>query len=235
MDVLYGAPLPWVRSGPGMALDGKPRFNLEQFDEEYFSRLRSRVTAAREKGIFVSVMLFGGYVEISEWAGNPFNRQNNINAIDGDLNGDGKGDTQLIPLPVGVDAIQKAYVRKVIDTLSDLENVLFEISNESEYRSLAWQSQLISYIKDYQSERIDGIRRKQHPIGITAFIGLRKARRLKRRCELTKTVLDDEPKQWCRQSIDLRLRISQRLQSPQCLGLVSSLADREAMLQVLQT
>jgi hypothetical protein len=170
MDVLYGTPLPWVRSGPGTALDGKPRFDLEQFDEEYFSRLRSRVTAAREKGIFVSVMLFGGYVEISEWAGNPFNRQNNINAIDGDLNGDGKGDTQLIPLPDGVDAIQKAYVRKVIDTLSDLENVLFEISNESEYRSLAWQSQLINYIKDYQSERIDGIRRKQHPVGITAFI-----------------------------------------------------------------
>jgi hypothetical protein len=102
--------------------------------------------------------------------GKSVQRQDNINAIDGDLNGDGKGDTQLIPLPVGVDAIQKAYVRKVIDTLSDLENVLFEISNESEYRSLAWQSQLINYIKDYQSERVDGIRRKQHPVGITAFI-----------------------------------------------------------------
>jgi Family of unknown function (DUF6298)/Protein of unknown function (DUF4038) len=100
-DVLYGAPLPWARSGPGTAVDGKPRFDLNQFNEAYFSRLRERVIAARERGIYVSLMLFGGYVEISEWAGNPFNSQNNINGIDGDLNGDGKGDTQLLPLLVG--------------------------------------------------------------------------------------------------------------------------------------
>jgi hypothetical protein len=80
---------------------GKPRFDLNQFNERYFSRLRERAIAARERGIYVSLMLFGGYVEISEWAGNPFNSQNNINGIDGDLNGDGKGDTQLLPLLVG--------------------------------------------------------------------------------------------------------------------------------------
>ena len=83
-------------------------------------------------------MLFGGYVEISEWAGNPFNRQSNTNGIDGDLNGDGKGDIQIIPLPDGLDVIQKAYVRKVIDTVGELDNVLFEISNESESSSVAW-------------------------------------------------------------------------------------------------
>jgi hypothetical protein len=76
IDVLYSEPLPWVRSGPGNALDGKPRFNLNQFNEQYFSRLRARTMAARQRGIYVSIMLFGGYVEISEWAGNPFNSQN---------------------------------------------------------------------------------------------------------------------------------------------------------------
>jgi hypothetical protein len=131
MDTLYGAPLPWVRSGPGTAVDGKPRFDLNQFDEGYFFRLRERVIAVRERGIYVSIILFGGYVEVSEWAGNPFNSQNNINGIDGDLNGDGKGDSQMIPLPDGVDVIQKAYVRKLIDTVSDLDNVLFEISSEA--------------------------------------------------------------------------------------------------------
>lgn len=168
-DRLYGAPLPWVRSGPGTALDGKPRFDLRQFDETYFSRLHDRVLAARERRIYVSIMLFGGYVEISEWAGNPFNRENNINGIDGDLNGDGKGDSQIIPLPDGVDVIQKAYVRKVIDTVGEFDNVLIEISNESESSSVGWQSQLIDYVKDYQSGRIDGIVRKQHPVGMTAF------------------------------------------------------------------
>ncbi len=60
-------------------------------------------------------------------------------------------------------------MRKVIDTVGEFDNVLFEISNESESSSVAWQSQLIDYIKDYQSGRIDGIFRKQHPVGMTAF------------------------------------------------------------------
>jgi hypothetical protein len=51
------------------------------------------------------------------------------------------------PVPPGIDAIQKAYVHKVIDTVADLDNVLFEISNESESNSTAWQSQLVSYIR----------------------------------------------------------------------------------------
>ena len=54
------APHPWKRTGPGMALDGKPKFDLTQFDPDYFKRLRSRVQAARQRGIYVSVMLFEG-------------------------------------------------------------------------------------------------------------------------------------------------------------------------------
>ncbi len=39
----HAAPLPWLRTGPGMALDGKPKFDLKQFDPAYFERLRQRV------------------------------------------------------------------------------------------------------------------------------------------------------------------------------------------------
>ncbi len=41
----YCTPQPWQRTGPGEALDGKPKFDLERFHEEYFERLRSRVVA----------------------------------------------------------------------------------------------------------------------------------------------------------------------------------------------
>ena len=47
--------------GPGPALDGNPKFNLMEFNQEYFDRLRSRVIAAGECGIYVSVMLFQGW------------------------------------------------------------------------------------------------------------------------------------------------------------------------------
>lgn len=168
-DVLYGEPLPWIRTGPGLALDGKPRFDLTQFNSQYFIRLRDRVMAARERGIYVAIMLFGGHVEISEWPGNPFNAANNVNNINGDVDGDGKGDIQLLPLPAGIEAIQKSYVRKVVDTVNDLDNVLFEISNEGELSSVEWQYQLLAYIKEYEAGRTDGVMRKQHPVGMTGL------------------------------------------------------------------
>src|SRR5262245_32160320 len=55
------APQPWARTGPGMALDGKPKFDLNRFNEAYFQRLRDRVGAAGRRGIYVSVMLFEGW------------------------------------------------------------------------------------------------------------------------------------------------------------------------------
>ena len=55
------APLPYARTGPGTALDGKPKFDLTKFDPAYFDRLAQRVAAARAHGIYVSVMLFEGW------------------------------------------------------------------------------------------------------------------------------------------------------------------------------
>src|ERR671914_2881591 len=123
--VHHPAPLPWRRTGPGDALDGKPKFDLAKFDPAYFDRLRSRVKAAGDRGIYVSVMLFGGYQEAGpNWTGNPFHRDNNVNGIDGDPNKDGSGwETHtLSEIPKAVAQVQKAYVRKVIDKVNHLEN-----------------------------------------------------------------------------------------------------------------
>jgi hypothetical protein len=55
---LFFDPLPWVRSGPGLAADGKPKFDLGAWNEAYFERLRRRVIHAGERGIYCAVMLF---------------------------------------------------------------------------------------------------------------------------------------------------------------------------------
>ncbi|MCP5113818.1 MAG: hypothetical protein GY953_23545, partial [bacterium] len=44
--VHFVSPLPYARTGPGTALDGKPKFDLTKHDERYFRRLRERVEAA---------------------------------------------------------------------------------------------------------------------------------------------------------------------------------------------
>ena len=53
------APQPWARTGPGTK-DGKPKFDLDTFDESFFHRLRDRVIAPGDRGIYVAVMLFDG-------------------------------------------------------------------------------------------------------------------------------------------------------------------------------
>ncbi|MDA8168327.1 MAG: DUF6298 domain-containing protein [Nitrospiraceae bacterium] len=160
-------PQPWLRTGPGTALDGKPKFDLSQFDQSYFDNIRARVIAAGQRGIYVSVMLFEGWGLQFEpaslrWAGHPFNSSNNINGINGDPNGTGQGlEIQTLQIPA-VTAIQEAYVKKMIDTLDDLDNVLWEVANESGPYSTGWQYHMINFIKSYESTKP-----KQHPVGMT--------------------------------------------------------------------
>jgi len=162
---LVCAPHPWARTGPGAALDGKPKFNLEQYDELYFKRLRQRVTAARDRGIYLSIMLFEGWgpqFVPDAWKSHPFNRANNVNNIEGDTNGDGKGLEVHALADPKITALQEAYIRKVIDTVNDLDNVLYEISNENHPPSTQWQYHMIRFIHDYEKAKP-----KQHPVGMT--------------------------------------------------------------------
>ena len=183
-------PMPCQRPGPGKALDGKPKFDLTLFNAAYFDRLRARVIAARDRGVYASVMLFNGFSIEGKandggdpWQGHPFNPQNNVNAIDrGPPNaihtlsvGRGvqvrrdeidRGDPRAVHTLMNgtVTALQEAYVRKVIDTVNDLDNVLYEITNEDtgNPNDIAWQIHFIRYIKQYKAAKP-----KQHPVGMT--------------------------------------------------------------------
>jgi hypothetical protein len=159
----YCSPHPWKRSGPPAALDGKPKFDLSEFDESYFQRLRSRVAAAGRRGIYVSVMLFEGWgFSFASWDGHPFNAANNVQGVNGDSDGDGKG-KEVVTLDVpAITRIQEAYARKVIDTLNDLDNVLYEIANECHPGSTEWQYHMIRYVHDQEKSRP-----KRHPVGMT--------------------------------------------------------------------
>jgi hypothetical protein len=171
---LWYSPMPYLRTGPGTALDGKPKFDLDSFNPAYFARMRQHIIEAGQHGIYVSIMLFNGWSiedknrgNNNPWHGHPFNRDNNINGIDGDPNSDDEGlETQTLQEPALV-ARQEAYVRKVVDAVNDLDNVLYEISNESRGGNAgaeAWQYHMIEYLKAYESGKP-----KQHPVGMTVL------------------------------------------------------------------
>jgi hypothetical protein len=165
----YYQPLPYLRPGPGMAADGKPKLDLTQFDPAYFARLRARVKAARDRGIYVGVMLFQGWSLYSHGYGNPWplhplNAANNVTGIDGDPDKDGEGkEVHSLAVPA-VTRLQEAYLRQVVDTVNDLDNVLYEVTNETANHSKEWQYHVIRYVKAYEAKKP-----KQHPVGMTYF------------------------------------------------------------------
>ncbi len=164
--IKYCEPHPWKRTGPGLAADGKPRFDLESFDPAYLGRLRDRVAQAGRRGIYVSVMLFEGWeLQFTDaWKYHPFHAPNNSNGIDADPDGRGLLFNQLREDATGkkILALQEAYVRKVVDTVGDLDNVLYEICNEAGVYSTRWQYHFIDFIHTYERGKP-----KQHPVGMT--------------------------------------------------------------------
>jgi hypothetical protein len=165
----YYDPVQYGRTGPGLANDGKPKFDLNLFEERYFARLKERVEIAEGRGIYVAVMLFQGWSVddkglqgYTPWASHPFNVQNNVNGIDGDNNNDGKGTEVHSLLVPNVLELQKAYLRKVVDTIGSFNNVLFEVCNECASSSADWQRYVVDYIRE-----IDSLAPPLHPVGMT--------------------------------------------------------------------
>jgi len=160
-------PLPWPRTGPGTALDGRPRFDLSRFDPAYLDRLRIRVASAGRRGIYVSAMLFGGMWSTEHpntWKGHPFNAANNINGIDGDPDREGVGNRiYTLRLP-NVLAVQKATAGKIVEALNDQDNVIYEVANEVREYSTEWQYEIIRHVRAIEAQMP-----KRHPIGMTGY------------------------------------------------------------------
>jgi len=207
-------PQPWPRTGPGKAKDGKPKFDLSVFDPAYFERLRDYVVAAGNEGIYVSVMLFEGFALHLSLApdnveGHPFYAANNVNEIGiTSIN-----DYQVLPLDARVQALQEAYIRKVVDTVQDLPNVLYEVANESSGGgsveesgfleaiglseppdwgdSTQWQYRVIDFLKHYEAQM--GYAR--HPVGMTMQYPVRDQSKVN-------DVLFDSPAEWISPGFD---------------------------------
>ncbi len=162
-------PLPWMRTGPGLATDGKPKFDLTTFNEAYFTRMRERIIAAGEHGIYCAVMLFQGWslhrtsAKVGDpWPVHPFNAANNVNGIDVPYTAEDDDEHPCLHSMMLPDVLarQEAYVQKVIDAVNDLDNVLYEIINEG--GATAWQIHMIDLV-----HRVERAKAKQHPVGMT--------------------------------------------------------------------
>jgi hypothetical protein len=164
--VITVTPHPWQRTGPGTASDGGLKFDLTKFDQTFFDRLRARVQQLNAAGIYAGVYFFTG-----EWLnafrctgdGYPLTGANNVNGVD---DGGGIG-SMTMSAPNAITAVQDAFVNKMIDTLNDLPNVLWIVSEEAPTSSTWWNNHLISQVRSYESTKP-----LKHPIGYATLSDL---------------------------------------------------------------
>lgn len=142
---------PWARSSqPGYAVGGM-KFDLDQWDGDYFARLKDFVAEAGKRGIVVEFVFFSQMYNEQNWSASPLNAANNVN------------DVGAIPwerFTTLQDAAlferQAALVRKVAHELNDFDNVYYEICNEPNYigapgGTADWHDRLIQVLTETEA------------------------------------------------------------------------------------
>ena len=133
---------PYPRTGHELAMDGLPKFDLSQWNDEFFDRLHQFISLASDHGVVVEVVLLSNTYQESLWELNPFHPSNNMNELP-ELDWT-KYNTLLHP---ELFERQCALVRKVVEELNPYDNVFFEICNEpGSYEDLTkvdeWQEEI---------------------------------------------------------------------------------------------
>ena len=149
---------PFRRVGPQRALDGQPKFDLDQWNDEFFGRLGRFLSVAGDYGIIVEVTFLSNTYSDTVWALNPLNPANNVN-MDPDTS---------IRCPEYMscrhEAIfrrQVAHVEKIVQETNRHDNVIYEICNEpygfreddlpSKEEVNAWQGELIETVRQVEA------------------------------------------------------------------------------------
>ncbi|HKS37705.1 MAG TPA: hypothetical protein VJW76_10980, partial [Verrucomicrobiae bacterium] len=120
---------------------------------------------------YVSVMLFEGWGLFHAnrgraapagwaWRSHPFHPSNNVNGISIAAPGNDSSARVHVLGNEGVNKLQAAYIRKVVDTVNEFDNVLYEVINEGGQKEWDWW--VVTTIREHERTKP-----RQHPIGIT--------------------------------------------------------------------
>jgi hypothetical protein len=141
---------PWPRSNePGYASGGN-KFDLERWNDAYFTRLKDFVSTAEKKGIIIELALFCPMYENIQWNISPMKASNNINRV-GDV---GKDDVYTLDKNGGLLKVHESLVRKIVGELRAYSNVIYEICNEPYFGgvTMEWQHHIATLITAAEKE-----------------------------------------------------------------------------------
>lgn len=143
--------LPWARSSTGGYVNGGNLFDLDRWDDAFFSRLKDFIIKAADWGVIVEICFFNAHVDDS-WVISPLYWRNNIQEI---------GHCRYFEVQTLREAAlvskQEAYVRKIVEEVNQFDNVILEICDEPtihetpEYEALEWVEHMANVITSTES------------------------------------------------------------------------------------
>jgi len=116
--------LPWARSNEPGYLFGGNKFDLDQWNPEYFARLKDFMAKAGERGIVVEVCFFNSQYS-DTWPLSPLYYENSVQGV-------GKCDYEDAQTLKHHDLVQREsdYVSKITQEVNAYDNVILEICDE---------------------------------------------------------------------------------------------------------
>ncbi len=143
---------PWARSNKPGYVNGGNKFDLNQWDSAYFSRLKDFINEAGKRNIIVELDLFSNFYDTLQWQISPLYFQNNINEV-----GNVEDHKEILSLRhPDILAIQENMARKIIAELKDLDNLYYEVCNEPYFGDTIaleeWEQHMTSVIADAEKD-----------------------------------------------------------------------------------
>ncbi len=116
---------PFKRVGPERALDGGLKYDLSQWNPEFFDRLHRFLSQASEYGIVVEVVLLSNTYADNIWSLNPLHPRNNLQGL------------EPVDFPdytsLRHEALwrwQAAHIQRIVTECNRYDNIFFEVCNE---------------------------------------------------------------------------------------------------------
>lgn len=165
MGQQYGeSTVPYARTGPGDAADGRPKYDLTSFRQEHFDYWADVIAYAQSKDVVVQVCILDfwhAHAWLTEDNGDLqhewglkhdfYQGANNINGIDVAT------PAEWVDPDHPVFDVQKALIEQVIDRLGAEPNIIWEVANEATVfqgdDGTAWQLELAAHITSYEQSR----------------------------------------------------------------------------------
>jgi hypothetical protein len=144
--------MPWKRSNePGYAVGGN-KFDLDQWNPDYFKRLHDFIGAAASKDIVVEICFFNAQYKDC-WPICPLYYKNNIQGI-GNCD---FSDAQTMKVPALLSR-EAAYVSRIVKEVNAFDNVILEICDEPTINGTPpeqagkWLSYMIDVVKNTEKD-----------------------------------------------------------------------------------